>query len=142
MSTAIQPTNEFEYVHLADIDPNFSPIDEAVYTLKLLKLEYRTPKAGGNVYISGQFAVTGEGKFTGRRLFDNFFNNDFHKRVLRRLADYTGVSQQATESFTSWMQRISEVQPDFRVLVTKGVDVDYKTKEVRKNLELLGGGKN
>lgn len=125
--------NEFEYIHLADIDPNFSPIDEGVYTLKLIKLEYRQPKSGGNTYISGQFAVTGDNKYTGRRLFHTFFSNDFDKRTLRRIADNTGVLQQPTESFGSWMERISTTQPVFRVFVEKGPQTKWnKEKQVRE----------
>lgn len=129
----VETPNDFEYLHLADIDPNFSPVDEAVYELKVIKLEPRVSKNTGTNYISGQFAITGDNKYTGRRLFDSFFSNDFHKRVLRRIADYTGVAQQPTESFDAWMKRISEVQPTFKVLVMKGPDVDYKTKEVKRD---------
>lgn len=133
--------NEFEYIHLADIDPNFSPIDEGVYTLKVMKLEYRQPKSGGNTYISGQFAVTGNNKFTGRRLFNSFFGNDFDKRTLRRIADNTGVAQQPTESFGSWMDRISEVQPTFRVFVTKEADTSWDKEKQSRVLRLDDNGK-
>ena len=120
-----QPIADFEYLHLSDVDPDFSPkpVPKDVYTLQVLKIEQRTPKNGtGKPYFNASYAIV-DGKFNGRKLFESYFANSFDFKKLRKLSDVTGVQQKPSEAFESWVGRISEVQPTFRI----PVDVVVKT---------------
>jgi hypothetical protein len=113
----------FDYLDLKTVDPNYTPIEEDVYTLKVLKLT-GAMTTGNNgkekkPYVKGTFAVTNHNKHSARRLFHNFWNitenSSRDAKDLRKLADATGVPQEG--SFSRWMESISQIQPVFKAPV-------------------------
>lgn len=132
--------NSFEYVNLNEIDPDnaFKPLDEAVYNLKLLKMTSKVAKSGKN-YLSVQVAVVDDPKFSGRQLFSVMFPNPMTLKILRRIADNTGVKQNPDAPFDAWLEEMNLVQPVVKAPVikhedrefVKGVDKDRPTGEPR-----------
>ncbi len=126
---------DFTYFNIMDIDPSFSALDEGVYTLRLNKIEGQefTPQTGkrageSTMRVNSDFAVVNHQQFSGRRLFHTFWlSNGFDQKALRRLADRTGVPQEPTDTFTMWLAKLTEQQPEVKVKVEKVPDVDYKT---------------
>lgn len=122
----------FDYVDLNDIDPNFSPIPEEMYTLKILKAEKKdfNYKQGAKAGQAGQMlkfhlAVADHPEHSGRRLFPSLFPSNFTFRALRRLADATGIQQEPGTGIEQWLADLSEVQPMFKAKVT------FLTKRVK-----------
>jgi hypothetical protein len=114
----------FDYVDLNEIDPSFAPIPEDMYTLNILKAEKKDfeYKKGDKIGQQGQLlkfqlAVAEHPELSGRRLFESLFPSSFVFRVLRRVADVTGVTQEVGSPLESWLEQLSEVQPSFKVMV-------------------------
>lgn len=121
----------FKYVNLSEIDPNFTPVDEAFYNLRVTKAELRsyvstkdtkTLKTGDTgEYVNFRFTITGHEKFSGRTLFESLFPNEFTFKVLRRVQDATGVQQ--TGSLEDWLKELTSISPTIKVKITKVPDV-------------------
>ena len=114
----------FDYVDLNEVDPNFTAMPEDMYTLRILKAEkidfqYKTGAKIGQdgERISLQLAVVEHPELSGRRLFESLFPSNFVYRVLRRIADATGVQQEPGSPLTTWLGTLSELQPTFKVKV-------------------------
>lgn len=119
-------------LNLNEIDPTFKPVDPGMYQLKVIKLTPKT-STNGKAFLSGQFAIQNDAKFSGRRVFVSFFlSNGFAQKELRRLMDATGIIQ--TGSLKDWAEQISSEQPTFKAAVTikqkqeKGPDGTYVGK--------------
>lgn len=92
---------EFDRVRLEDVDPNFSLIDEGVYTLQLSSVAANTyerksegvPTGEKGVRYNLTFTVVDDEKFSGRRVRESFFPSDFFLKCVRRVADATGYPQ-------------------------------------------------
>lgn len=133
----------FEYQDLNTIDPTMKPVDEGVYTLKILKAVRQTyvknEKEGE--FIKFHLAITNDHKFSGRRLFPTLFMSDFNLKVLRRIMDNTGVVQVPGTTLDEWLKSLTEMQPEFKTKVltyedrkfVKG-DKGVPTGEVRSTL--------
>lgn len=134
---------DFENLNLNDVDPTFKPIDEGPYILKLMSLLWKESKGTKEtnkdvVYVSinGKFAVDNHPKFSGRKLYHNFFlGNSFEQKALRRIADATGVSQNPGETLKDWAARISTTNPSFKVAVKVQQAIDFTTKEGRVDVD-------
>lgn len=123
----------FDYVDLNQIDPSFSTLPEDIYTLRILKMERLTyPKKVNGVptgedgqRIAVNLAVADHPSLSGRRIFESLWPSNFTFRVLRRLADNTGVQQEAGAPIETWLQAVSEVQPLIKL------KVGFRTKRVQ-----------
>jgi hypothetical protein len=137
METAIMEQNftaasEFDYVRLQDIDPSFQALEEDVYNLRILKAEAitytakkdtKTAKSGDEaVRYSLQFAVQGHPKYSGRRIFETLFPNDFTWKVFRRIMDATGIPQ-GDLTISDWLVALTQTQPAVRLKVEATPDV-------------------
>ena len=132
---------DFNFVNLTQVDPNYTAIDEGVYQLKVIKLAVNKTKGdnGKEVkpYLAGTFSVSNHEKFSGRRLFHNFWsitdNNSFDAKALRRLADASGVPQEG--DFLVWVDEMTTQQPEFKVQVKKQAPTTWnketKTREIK-----------
>ena len=117
--------NTFSYFNVMDVDPTFRPIDQGVYTVQLAKISGKvkvpaTGKMAGQetLMINATFIVTDDPTFSGRRLFQTFWiHNPFDQKILRKIADRTGVTQRPGESLEDWFIQLTQIQPKFKVKV-------------------------
>jgi hypothetical protein len=115
----------FEYLDLKAVDPNYTPVEEEVYTLKVIKFVLAKTKGdnGKTVkpYLQATFAITNHTQNNGRRLFHSFWNiqdnNSFDAKALKRVSAATGINQDG--GFTAWVEKMSLEQPIFKALVKK-----------------------
>jgi hypothetical protein len=134
---------DFNFVNLTQVDPNYTAIDEGVYTLKVIKMAIQNTKGNNGAevkpYLACTFSVSNHEKFSGRRLFHNFWNvtdnSGFDAKALRRIADATGVPQDG--DFRAWVEAETTQQPEFKVEVKKQQPTvwnkETKTREVKTN---------
>lgn len=123
---------EFDYVNLNEVDPNLRPLDEGVYTLRITKAEIRkgVAKTGKNwARFNFKFQVIDHPSSSGRTFYDGLFANEFAFRMLRRLQDATGVTQEEGEPLSDWVARLETEQPEVRYLVKKVVYTNDNTGE-------------
>ena len=129
------PQVDFENLNLNDIDPTFKPVEDGLYTLKLLSLvwkEFPGKKDPTQTFVSinGKFGVANHPTHSGRKLYHNFFlSNSYELKALRRIMDATGVAQNPGETLKDWAARISVEAPSFKVAVKQQQAVDFTTKE-------------
>lgn len=120
----------FDHVDLNQIDPNFSTLPQDMYTLRILKAEKRTyakkDGSGDGQFMSFNFAVVDHPTLSGRRFYDSLFPSNYAFRVLRRIADFTGIQQNAGEPLEEWLKTLTETQPLIKMLV------GYRSKRVKK----------
>ena len=124
----------FDYVDLNQIDPSFSTLPEDMYTLRILKAEKLSyakklngvPTGEDGQRLSIQLSVVDHPSLSGRRLFESLFPSNFTFRVLRRIADNTGIQQEPGEPLEVWFQRLTESQPALKL------KVGFRTKRVQK----------
>jgi hypothetical protein len=121
----------FDYVDLNQIDPTFSPLPEDMYKVRIVKAEkrelvYKTGARAGQTgqVINLQLAVVDHPSYSGRRLFEGFFPNNFSFRVLRRLADITGIQQEPGTVLDTWLTAMTEAQPTVKLRVGYKKDRD------------------
>src|SRR2546426_2027030 len=142
MSTALEAGFEnFDYVDLRAVDPNYTAIPEDVYQLKVIKLVLS--KTSGNngkavkPYVKGTFAVTNSDKHSGRRLFHNFWNiqenSSRDAKDLKKLSDAVGIQPNA--GFASWLETMTQESPTFKVPVRQVDAIDFTTREVKLNAD-------
>lgn len=117
----------FEYADLNTIDPSFKPMDTDTYTVTVLDAAYKTfdkTSTGGKKgsFIKFQLAVTDHPKFSGRRVFPTMFPSDFTLKVLRKIADESGVGQDPGTPLTDWLKKLVEYKATFRVGIVKRED--------------------
>lgn len=135
------------HIDLKAVDPNYTAVPEDVYVLKVLKLT-GSKTGAGKPFVAGTFSITRNDKYSGRRIFYNFWNaadqNSRDAKDLRKLSDVTGVQQSG--SFSQWLEAMTQEQPEFKVPVTHKVkqektgEVDPSTgKAVYKNQENADG---
>jgi hypothetical protein len=130
---------DFENLNLNDIDPTFKPVEDGVYILKLLGLQWKEfagkqESNQGQVYVSlnGKFGITNHPKHSGRKLYHNFFlGNNYELKALRRIMDATGVAQNPGETLKDWAGRISVEAPTFKAAVAQQQAKDFTTKQGR-----------
>ena len=136
----------FDYVNLNEVDPNFKPIPQDVYTLQVLDakkgggaLTKDVIGKGGEItrhagdpyeYVNFSFAVTDHSEYSGRRIWDTLFFGGKELRFMRKLADNTGVQQ--TGSFNEWLQALKEAKPTFKTLVLVKPDRRDATVDVNR----------
>lgn len=128
----IDEATSFQYVHLDQIDPSFTTIEEGFYNLKIVSAELREydVKPGTKAYtgpgqkghfINFGFAVTNSPKFAGRRVYATLFENGFDFKVMRRIQDATGVQQNGDTS--AWLGKLGSIQPIVKLKVAVVPDV-------------------
>jgi hypothetical protein len=124
-----ETVNSFQYVHLDQVDPSFTMIDEGFYNLKLITAEtreYDKTASGGKKgeFIKLGFAVQDHTKFTGRRVYPQpLFPSEFSFRVLRRIQDATGVQQNGDTN--SWLAKLQAIGPVMKLKVTVVPDANF-----------------
>ena len=124
----------FDYVDLNQIDPSFSVMPEDMYTLRILKMEKLTfprkvngiPTGEDGQRIAVNLTVADHPSLSGRRIFESLWPNNFTFRVLRRLADNTGIAQNPGEPLEAWLQKMTETQPTIKL------KVEFRTKNIKK----------
>lgn len=129
----MEPVLDFRYVDLKDIDPNFTMLDPEWYDLRISKAELATYEAKKDTKthkmgdtctrIDLAFTVVDHPKFTGRKIWERLFPNDFSFKVLRRIADNTGIQQ--TGDLEQWLKELATVGPTIRLYVEKVPDVNF-----------------
>jgi hypothetical protein len=132
----MDPSLDFRYVDLKDVDPNFTLLDPEYYNLRITKAELRTynVKADSAAVIAGKatvgeerafinfaFTVVGHDKFTGRKLFESLFPSEFSFKCLKRIEEATGVQQKS--SLEDWLAELTQIQPVIKLNVEKVPDV-------------------
>lgn len=130
MSTT-NTVEDFSYVNLQEIDPAYSTLPTAVYTLQLQKASVKSftykngDKAGQTgSFASFQFVVLDDPEFSGRKLFDSKFPSQGTLKDLRRLMDATGIVQEAGEDLGEWLGRVANESPKVKILVIQKEDLD------------------
>jgi hypothetical protein len=128
----------FEYLDLNTIDPTNS-LPAGFYNLKVLGAQMLPHVNGPNSKEPGKNTTKIQFKFTvldgdkaGRVITSTIFESIMAGVSLRKLMDATGVAQGAGEAFASWLDRVIDVAPDFRVMIKqtdRGNDVDYRTAQ-------------
>lgn len=125
----------FDYVDLNEVDPRLERLPEDTYTLQILSAELQSgeSRTTGKPWqcVAMRFAVTGEGKFVGRRLVERFFTNDYSLKALRRIMDATGIRQEPGQPLSEWLKELTIQQPQIKVQIRLEDDRDYITKEPR-----------
>lgn len=138
-------SNDFEqtftYADLRDVDPNFTAVPEDVYTLRVLKFE-ESKTGKGKPFVKASFSIVNSGTVDGRRLWHNFWEigeGGRDLKPLRRIMDATGVQQTegGEAGFKAWLEELTNVQPEFKVLVTKRPPTQYN-KEMKATEPKLG----
>lgn len=142
----------YRYTHLTEVDPSFTPIDTGFYNLKIVSSAYKTGIIGrgkkmGEPYASLNlgFAVTGDPKFTGRRLWNSFFlPNNFDLKQLRLIMDATGVQQDASGDIKEWGERLASIGPvvKLKVVTVPDMNFDGTVNEKNKKADGTAGDKN
>ena|ERR1700722_17350939 len=119
--------DSFEHFNLNEVDPTFKPIDPKIYGLRVNKFEYKIvqPKSGKRVgedtpLVNANFTVINDDTFSGRRLRHTFWMlNPYDQKAVRRLAENTGLMQEADEPFEEYCKRFASQNPpvEFRTYV-------------------------
>lgn len=128
-ATMEETVNSFQYVHLDQVDPNFTMIDEDYYNLKLITAETRTydkTATGGKAgeFIKLGFAVQDHPKFTGRRVYPSpLFPSEFSFRVMRHIQDATGVQQNGDTN--AWLNKLQAIGPVLKLKVVIVPDASF-----------------
>jgi hypothetical protein len=126
--------DEFQYVDLNQVDPNFSLLDEEVYNFVISKAERKPYGTEGKSRIVFTLTVTQHQKFAGRKLFPSLFFSEFTLKSLRRIADATGVPQTPGD-MDGWLKDLSTIQPPVKLKVIKVPD--GKTTKDKVTNELI-----
>lgn len=142
LSTTANVSSEFEYFNIMDVDPSAKPIEKGVYKLRLTKVESTVivPAKGKNAgqettVVKGAFTVIDDDRYSGRKLWNDFWlSNTFAQKQLRKLADATGITQDAGEALAGWLGRLTEFQPEFKVFVEVESYTDREGKVGEKNV--------
>lgn len=137
-----ETVNSFDYVHLDQIDPSFTNIEEGYYNLKVITAEQRTydntakgGKAGS--FIKLGFAVQDDPKFTGRRVYPSaMFPNNFVFRVLRLIQDATGVNQNGDTN--GWLAKLQAIGPVLKLKVVIVPDTNFNGTPNPKTMKADG----
>lgn len=115
----------FEHQSIADYNPDFKPVPEDVYTLKLVGEIYTregvSEKADDNGNIvrkpwfrkSMRVAIVDHPQFSGRSVFVGGFPNEFLK-FAKKVQDATGFVQDHNESVSEYMQKIAGTDEKFQ----------------------------
>ena len=117
--------DNFTYPHLKSVDPNYSPIEQNGYQLRLIKFELASlPESNGKPakpYLKGTFAVTKDPKYSGRRLNHVFWNildgGSRDMKDIKKFADATGLQQTDGQTFPQWVESVNQVAPEFKAEV-------------------------
>jgi len=125
---------EFEHINIMEIDPTFKPINEGFYTLQVNKLTPKTitPSKGKNqgkavLVLNGSFTVVGDDAFSGRKIWKSFWaSNPVDLKDLRRLADATGVTQDAGQTLSEYAQTFETLNPPAEFKVFLATQADYR----------------
>lgn len=123
---------DFDYLNLADINPEIAPVPEGSYNFRVVKAEKSSytakkddPKTGvvaGDEMplIQLRLAVMDDPEYTGRIMFESLFPNSETFRCLRLIQDASGVIQ--TGNITDWLTDLVNSQATFNAFVKAGVD--------------------
>ena len=133
---------EFEHIIIMQIDPTFKPIDEGFYTLQVNKLTPKTgvAKSGKNsgkpyMFLNGSFTVVNDENFSGRKLWKSFWaSNPVDLKDLRRLADATGVVQEAGQTLSEYAAVYETLNPPAQFKVFVGTENDYRDANATVNV--------
>ena len=133
MSELYNSNEAFEFVNLNEIDPSQKNLPEGVYTFQIVKSAFVRKEATKDkpayAVVKLQFAVVDHPELAGRRMFGDFYMNDFNLKNLRRIMDATGVSQEPGEPLTGWVERLGQLQPTFKVPVVEKQATEYLGKD-------------
>jgi len=143
---AANDTNTFEYVHLNDVDPNFAPIEQGVYTLTIRELRRRSyffkpddPKVLSGDAVEGEVkgdrityraVISDHPELAGRTVRGTLWPRQSTFKALRRLADATAIIQDDEEGFDTWLERVEAEAPTVNCLVRSKKDGEDTVAEV------------
>ncbi len=129
----------FSHTNLNDVDPNFTPIATNTYSLRVVSAElvpYTDKNTGEEKErVSLGLTIFNDPDFSGRRVWESFFEGDFALKNLRRIMDASGIPQNPGESIESWLNRLVVEQAEVRVPIVLEDDMikDKTTKELIPN---------
>lgn len=136
---------DFEYLNLADVNPEIQPIPEGEYTFRIISAErntftYKTdnPKKGisagdASSYIKFGLAIVDDAEWAGRRVYQTLFPDNNTPRYLRLIMDATGVAQDAGTTLDEWLaslvtERATFTAPTFNKMNTKTEKVEVNVR--------------
>lgn len=127
-------TTDFEYLNLAEVNPDIPPIPPASYNFTIVGAERklytlkkdddRTGKKAGEPasYIQFRFAITDDAEQAGRQVYVSVFPNERNTRALRRLQDFTGVQQDNGMTLDEWLTALVTERATFNAPLYTGVN--------------------
>lgn len=138
MSTTYSLDAGFDHVHLSEVDPSFKILDAGVYLLQLQKAQIKTylfkpdnkkgiPAGTEGSYLNLTWVVVDDPNFAGRKQFETLFPGEFTFKILKRIADASGIQQQAGQTLADWAEEITREAPKMRRLIKVVPDVNFKT---------------
>jgi hypothetical protein len=134
MSNVSEQNDAFEYTALAAVDPNFTPVPQAVYTLEIVsagpkaftyssdsKPEAKNSHQKGDTgkLYNMKLVITEDDTYSGKNVFASFFPSEFTMKQFRRVMDATGIAQKDGQSISEWLTAFTTLSPRarFRTLV-------------------------
>ena len=114
----------FSHADLKVVDPNFSVLPGGTYNLRFTKAEvvpYGDLKDKERISLA--LTVTGDPEYSGRRLFESFFENDYSLKALKRIEGACGIPQDTGEPLASWLDRLVSEGAEVKVPVLMEDDV-------------------
>ena len=136
MSTIEQPVT-FENTNLNKVDPSATTLPEGDYTFQVVDAAIKSYEKDGiaKQRLSFGFAVSKDGvlggKLVGRRIYETLFPGEPTEKMLKILANATGIQQSG--SFSEWMDALKSQRPTFDAPVVKRTRTDTGAEESRVN---------
>jgi hypothetical protein len=119
----ILSTVDFEYLNLAEVNPEVPPVPEGEYNFRIVEAKRESftykqdqPDRGiaagdeGN-YIKFGLVIIDNPEQAGRRIYQSLWPDTKTPRFLRLIADATGVAQ--TGTFDDWLQELTNARATF-----------------------------
>lgn len=120
-------STDFEYLNLADVNPEILPIPEGEYTFRIISAERPTftykqdqPDKGitagdESSYIKFGLAIVDDPEWAGRRVYQSLFPDKNTPRYLRLVMDATGVPQESGMTLNDWLTALVAARATFTV---------------------------
>lgn len=106
---------DFEYLNLAEVNPEIPVIPEGEYTFRVLSAErpsftYKTAQPDKGIeagqearYFKFGLAIVDDAELAGRRVYQPLWPDKNTPRFLRLVMDATGVPQEAGMTIDEWL---------------------------------------
>lgn len=123
---------DFEYLNLAEVNPEIEEVPEGDYTFSVVGAERKSfiykqdlpdkgvVKGASADYLKFSFAIINDPENGGRRIYQALFPDKRTPRFLRLIQDATGVIQNGT--LDDWLKELVETRASFNAPVKQKVD--------------------